>query len=100
MLIRIVDMEFLPENRLAFLELFDEVKMKISAFAGCTHLELLEDLDNPNRIMTYSHWNSDADLENYRNSELFASTWKKTKILFARKAIAHSFNSKFLSSKP
>jgi heme oxygenase (mycobilin-producing) len=97
MLIRIVDMEFLPENRQAFLTLFDEVKLKISAFAGCKHLELLEDLDNPNRIMTYSHWESPNDLEQYRTSELFASTWKRTKILFARKAIAHSFSSKFSS---
>jgi quinol monooxygenase YgiN len=97
MLIRIVDMEFMPENRMAFLELFDEVKMKISAFAGCSHLELLEDIDNPNRIITYSHWNSAEDLENYRNSELFAATWRRTKILFARKAIAHSFSSKFSS---
>jgi quinol monooxygenase YgiN len=97
MLIRIVDMEFKPENRETFLAVFEEAKSKISAFAGCLHVELLEDLSNPNRMLTYSHWESSDALENYRSSELFSATWAQTKILFSRKPSAHSFDRKFSS---
>jgi len=98
MLIRIVDMEFMPENREIFLAVFDEAKSKISAFAGCLHVELLEDHSNPNRMLTYSHWESSEALENYRHSELFLATWARTKILFSRKALAHSFHRKYSST--
>lgn len=98
MLIRIVDMEFLPENRETFLAVFEEAKFKISAFAGCTHVELLEDQQNPNRMLTYSHWESIDALENYRHSALFKSTWAKTKVLFSRKPSAHSFHRNFSSN--
>ncbi len=85
-------MHFHPEKSEDFLELFDEVFPKISKFPGCTKLELLRDLKDPAIFFTYSFWDRPESLELYRNSELFKSTWARTKVLFAHKAQAWSVN--------
>lgn len=90
MLIRIVRMTFRPEERENFLSLFDENKEKIRHFPGCTHLELLEDYNDPNVFSTYSYWNDETDLNAYRHSDLFAKVWANTKSKFAAKPIAFS----------
>lgn len=99
MMIRLVDMEFRPEERLRFLQVFDESKSAIASFPGCLRLELINDKSNPNRFCTYSYWDKEESLENYRNSDLFKSTWSKTKPLFSRRAEASSFDRKFLSDE-
>src|SRR5947207_2039392 len=90
MIIRIVKMTFVPEKTNDFLKVFKESKDKIRAFDGCTHLELLNDIQDRNIFFTYSHWLSEKNLDNYRNSDLFKTTWNKTKILFAGKPEAWS----------
>lgn len=90
MIIRIVKMTFTEQNVPAFLDLFDKTSNKIRNFPGCNHLELLRDVRNPNIFFTYSHWDSTDDLDNYRNSELFADVWGKTTVLFSEKAAAWS----------
>lgn len=90
MLIRIVRMTF-RENALPdFHALFDRSKHHIRAFPGNRHLALLSDPDNPSVRMTYSLWDSADDLDAYRRSELFRTTWAATKVLFAEKAVAFS----------
>jgi len=89
-LVRIVRMTFLLEKVPVFLEIFDNSKLSIRNFEGCQHLELLQDANNPAIFMTYSHWKDASMLENYRKSELFRTTWAKTKILFADKPLAFS----------
>jgi quinol monooxygenase YgiN len=91
MLIRVVRMTFHPENVPAFLEIFKASKEKIAAFPGCRSVELLQDYHLPNIYSTYSHWDSDDALNNYRNSELFGNVWKPTKALFLEPAQAFSF---------
>ena len=99
MFVRIVKMTF-QENRIEeFSVLFDERKDKIRNFPGCQYLQLLQDKNDPRIFMTYSIWNSDTDLELYRNSELFADTWKKTKACFSEKAQAWSMQSNFNSNE-
>ena len=90
MLIRIVRMTFQPEKVADFLTVFEESKEKIRARPGCHRLELLRDLDLPNVFMTYSYWDDAAALNKYRDSELFNTTWAKTKVLFADKPVAYS----------
>lgn len=90
MLIRIVRMTFQPDKVADFLTVFEESKEKIRARPGCHRLELLRDLDLPNVFMTYSYWDDAAALNQYRDSELFKSTWAKTKVLFADKPLAYS----------
>jgi quinol monooxygenase YgiN len=82
MITRIVKMHFSPENRDAFESIFSESAPKIRAFEGCLHVHLLNDIDDICRYFTYSQWQSEVALENYRNSELFKRTWAKTKVLF------------------
>jgi quinol monooxygenase YgiN len=90
MLIRIVKMTF-EENKIdEFLSVFEESKLKIRKMNGCAHLELLQDFNLPNSFSTYSYWNNEEDLNNYRNSELFRDVWAKTKVLFSEKPIAFS----------
>lgn len=83
-------MTFRPEKIDEFLEIFDSSKEKIRAFEGCLHLELLRDINSPTIFFTYSHWESEEDLNNYRKSELFVATWAKTKTLFAEEAVVNS----------
>ena len=90
MIIRIVKMTFHPDEVINFLKIFNSSKEYIRNMEGCTHLELLNDINTSNVFFTYSHWLTENDLNNYRKSELFKSVWGKTKILFAAKAEAWS----------
>lgn len=94
MMIRIVKMTFDPEKVNEFMEIFNSSKHLIKAMQGCTRLELLNDINSANIFFTYSYWNSENDLNNYRTSELFASVWSKTKVLFIAKAEAWSVEQK------
>ena len=90
MIIRLVKMTFEKGKEKDFLKIFEEVKSKISSFKGCEQLELLNDVNAPNVFFTYSIWDTEQSLEKYRFSELFKSTWTRTKVLFAKKAEAWS----------
>lgn len=92
-LIRIVRMQFRPEAVETFRANFAEASPRIRAFPGCDHLELWQDPDQPEIFMTYSHWESAQALETYRHSELFRTTWAKTKVLFAERPLAFSAQS-------
>lgn len=93
MIVRIVKMEFKADKVEEFTQLFEEKKELIRGFPGCKHLELLQGTAaNYSIFMTYSYWESEDDLNNYRYSELFAETWKATKMLFSKKAEAISLN--------
>jgi quinol monooxygenase YgiN len=94
MIIRLVKMTF-HENKVDdFLEIFNHYNEAIRNQPGCTHLELWQDVHQPNSYSTYSHWDSEADLNNYRNSETFGKVWPATKALFSEKPLAYSFKSK------
>ncbi len=91
MIVRIVKMQFKPEEVDNFKQLFKERKEKIRGFPGCHYLELLQGAPaSPSTFFTYSYWASEEDLNNYRHSDLFAETWKLTKKMFSQKAEAIS----------
>jgi quinol monooxygenase YgiN len=83
-------MTFRPEAVSAFLENFEANKVSIRNFPGCNHLELWQDQTSENIFMTYSIWESETALNEYRDSELFKSVWGFTKTLFAEKPQAFS----------
>ena len=85
MIVRIVKMVFKPEQVNDFLDVFENSKEKIRGFKGCMHLELLQEKAKGNTFFTYSYWENENYLEDYRNSELFKATWAKTKVLFNAK---------------
>ncbi len=79
------------EDKIAdFLKVFNESKEKIRHFPGCQHLTLLKDYHRDNIFSTYSIWDNDEALDNYRHSDLFKSVWASTKVLFKEKAVAFS----------
>ncbi len=90
MFTRIVKMEFEEENISSFLSNFETVKEKIRSFPGCTFLELYQDKNDSTIFFTYSRWENESDLENYRNSDLFKNVWATTKPMFRSKAQAWS----------
>ena len=87
MVTRIVKMSFMPEKVEEFKLLFEQYKMQIASAEGCNSLRMMQERDTT-IFFTYSEWKSEAYLEQYRQSELFATVWSKTKTYFNAKAEA------------
>lgn len=86
-------MEFQIDKVETFKSIFEDKKELIRAFPGCQYLELLQGQSARNNVfITYSYWESEEALNNYRYSELFGETWKATKALFSKQAEAISLN--------
>ena len=90
MILRIVRMHFTSAGVEEFLEIFNTHKDAIRNFEGCTHLELLRDLDDETVYTTLSYWTDTESLDRYRKSELFSSVWGRVKTLFAERTQAFS----------
>ena len=90
MITRIVRLHFRPEEREAFLDIFNASKHLIRQFEGCQLLRLYNEAGRPEVFFTFSLWDSAAHLDAYRNSKLFEDTWADTKALFAEKPQAWS----------
>ena len=84
MFVRIVKLSFHEENIPAFLENFELNKQKIRNASGNRFLELYQDKNNKCIFFTYSYWETEADLETYRNSELFKEVWSFIKRMLVR----------------
>lgn len=83
-------MSFEPSKIEEFLAHFESHKMLIRNFEGCQFLELYRDKKHTNVFFTYSFWNTEDDLEQYRQSDLFKIVWSQTKPLFNDKPEAWS----------
>ena len=83
-------MHFKEESVETFLQVFQKHKTAIRKVKGCSHLELLKDVNHANVYTTLSHWKEASDLESYRNSELFKGVWNNVKPLFS--GPAHAFS--------
>lgn len=92
MIVRIVKLSLDPGKIGQFMKSFDDVKEQIRSFEGCRHMELLTDPGGSGLVFTYSTWDNEEFLDNYRNSELFKSVWATVKPLFASKAEAWTLN--------
>lgn len=90
MIKRIVKMEFNTEKVETFKSIFQENQSKIAAQDGCYSVQLLQDIHEENIFFTYSSWESQAHLDQYRNTELFKGVWAQTKALFCNKPMAWS----------
>lgn len=90
MLVRIVKLNFHEEYIPVFLENFKLMKDRIRNAPGNRLLELYQDKNDTCIFFTYSYWESESDLENYRKSALFNEIWTFTKKLFKEKPEAWS----------
>ncbi len=98
MFVRIVKMGFHNQHIDAFLINFNAKKEFIRNTNGCQLLELYRDKNDPTIFFTYSYWETEQDLENYRNSDLFKGVWAQTKILFNKKPEAWSVDKEMVLS--
>lgn len=90
MLIRIVKLCLESKHLPTFLNNFEQQKEAIRNFEGCRFLELYQDKKHHNVVFTYSYWDHEEALNNYRNSDLFKGIWAITKPMFADKPQAWS----------
>ena len=92
MIKRIVKMSFELEEVEKFKSIYELNWHKIKGFEGCLHVELLQDRSSPSIFFTYSNWESENHLNNYRESILFKTVWASTKVLFNQKPEAWTLN--------
>jgi heme-degrading monooxygenase HmoA len=92
MLVRIVRMTFDKDKIVDFQASFNTIKEKIINYKGCKLLELYQDRNDECVFFTYSYWESEEDLNHYRNSKLFKEVWSRTKKMFSEKPLAWSVN--------
>ena len=90
MITRIVKLQFQAEKVADFLLIFNDTKLMVSNFEGCLGMRLLQDVKDSSIFFTYSQWESEDALLNYRQSDLFKSLWKSIKLLFEIPAEAWS----------
>lgn len=90
MIVRIVKMTFKEEEIPHFQLYFTEIVPLIREQKGCRKVSLLHDSKDPRIFFTYSKWNTEEDLDTYRNSELFGQVWPKVKAWFDAKPEAWS----------
>lgn len=92
MIIRLVRMNFKPEESANFLELYKTIHSKIQAFPGCQSVELYQEVLDEHSFTTYSIWETHEALDTYRDSGLFQSIWPKVKEMMRNKATAISYH--------
>src|SRR3954471_18573229 len=90
MIKRIVKMSFHPDKVEDFKKIFEKNWQLIKGFDGCSHVELLQDENQPSIFFTYSLWQSESHVNKYRDSALFGKVWGDTKKLFNAKPEAWS----------
>ncbi|MEP7320802.1 MAG: antibiotic biosynthesis monooxygenase family protein [Saprospiraceae bacterium] len=80
---RIVKMEFESIHNKLFVEKFNQHALKMKAVPGCMSIELVKDIHTSSTtFFTISVWRHEADLNVYRESELFNLIWSELKPLF------------------
>jgi quinol monooxygenase YgiN len=95
MLTRIVKLTFQEDKIDDFLRFFDTINTRVSTFENCYGMRLLQDLNHPNIVFTYSNWKNEDALNNYRDSELFQGVWSTIKPWFGARAEAWSVSTYF-----
>ena len=92
MIKRIVKLTIMPGKEDNFKIIFNDSQAKILSFEGCSEVELLQDVHNPNIFFTYSIWDDLEQLNKYRNSDMFFKVWSKVKLIFADRPEAWSLS--------
>ncbi|MFA7272929.1 MAG: antibiotic biosynthesis monooxygenase [Crocinitomicaceae bacterium] len=92
MVTRIVKLTFQEEKVQDFLSFFEMIKLKVNSFPGCLGMQLMQDSKNPCVIFTYSQWESEENLNNYRDSGTFGEVWPSIKPWFGDKPEAWTTN--------
>lgn len=95
MITRIVKLNFQEDKVQDFLNFFDTINHIVNNFPGCYGMKLYQDINAPTTIMTYSHWENEEALNNYRDSEEFGKIWPNIKPWFQGKPEAWTVSAYF-----
>ncbi len=90
MITRIVELQIQAEQIGAAKKLLEDVAPKVRNMPGCRRLEIMFDIHRKGRVTTYSYWESETNLNEYRDSDVFLVFWKAIKPMFSEKARAWS----------
>ncbi|MCP4146656.1 MAG: antibiotic biosynthesis monooxygenase [bacterium] len=90
MIVRIVKMTFRDDTREQFHEYTKTIAETIHGFDGCEHLDILQCIHDKNIFFSYSHWQSEHHLNQYRYSDFFKKTWSTVRLWFGDKPEAWS----------
>lgn len=90
-ILRVVRMTLVPSEVENFKSHFSCIQSEIVAMPGCRSVHLCVDKDAPHRLTTFSIWDSEMDLNNYRKSEWFGQIWPQTKAKLERPAEATTY---------
>ena len=87
---RIVKLTFQEKHTEDFERYFTEIKDKVAGQPGCKGVKLLKEKKGSGVYFTYSTWESEEDLNRYRETPLFGSVWPTVKAWFSDKPEAWS----------
>lgn len=90
-ILRVVRMTFVPSEVEDFMRYFSRIQSEILDMPGCRSVHLCVDKNASHVLTTFSIWDSELDLNNYRKSEWFGRIWPQTKAKFERPAEATSY---------
>ena len=83
MIVRLVKLTFLPDFSEEFYRIYVEKESRIASWPGCSGVKLYQDVNHPAIYFTWSLWESEAHLNDYRHSAFFQETWAVVKKHFA-----------------
>ena len=95
MITRLVKLSLQPEKAESFESIFYQTQSLIESFEGCQQTNLFKVAGTPYQYFTISYWQTEQDLENYRQSTLFKNVWAQVKPLFSAKAEAFTLEGVF-----
>ena len=74
----------------AFQEIYRSRNPYKNGVPGCREVKVMQDVNDDDVYYTVSIWDSNDDLEAYRNSDYFAKTWPMVKAQLSKRAEAFS----------
>ena len=92
MIVRIVKLMISKKKTIDFCLFFNTKKSQIEEINSFIKVELFQNNEELNLYFTYSDWEDEELLDNYRNSVFFKNLWSNTKLYFCGKAEAWSVN--------
>ena len=90
MLVRIVKLTLNEDSLDFFFKEFNNNKAEIVNFPGCRGMKMLQDIKHKGTVMTYSHWDNEKALNDYRESDVFSALWNNIKTHFTERPEAWS----------
>ncbi|MEI6312609.1 MAG: antibiotic biosynthesis monooxygenase family protein [Bacteroidota bacterium] len=90
MITRIVKLHLHEDKVESFITIYNESKAFIAQSKGNRAVRLVRDIHQSNLLFTISSWDTEDDLNKYRQSDFFAGVWSRVKPLLESKTDAWS----------